>query len=391
MATFLVASTPCWAIQGAKPIHSLGGSPPYTIDKSGSYVLTRDISVKSSDVIRVIAKDVTIDLQGHHISIDSTGHNAVGTAIIAMNPDTRLVISDGQLIGGKRGILATRSLHVTDLHITDARTGIEAFEIEALDARSCSLTVAQHGVIARGEFAPIMLNNRIVLTHHETAAAVAMILRGARSGRIEDNVITTACDDYCHSPDGVMLSGWGGTLIQGNSITCVDCSNDGRGLAIESPNNIVANNVIMGFADWQVIVSSASNIVNDNIIAYTTDYCGLSVTGGHNRIRGNQIRGHNACGISLGGTANRVVGNSMARVGEDGIHVSGTLNLIDNNQFGEATMYFERAVIFSQGTQSNAYRANMLLGYQVAVQDSGTNNRDAGGNICNGECVGPTP
>jgi hypothetical protein len=71
---------------------------PFTITTSGSYYLTKNVSVASGDAITINANDVTLDLNGFTIS--STNANPVtGTGILIGNSLHNITISNGHISG----------------------------------------------------------------------------------------------------------------------------------------------------------------------------------------------------------------------------------------------------------------------------------------------------
>jgi hypothetical protein len=80
-------------IEARTPISSL----PFTIGSSGSYYLTKNLSVSSGNGLTISADRVTVDLNGFTIS--STAASATGTGILLSGSYTNLTITNGFIAG----------------------------------------------------------------------------------------------------------------------------------------------------------------------------------------------------------------------------------------------------------------------------------------------------
>lgn len=141
-------------------------SAPFTITTSGSYYLTKSVSVASGDAITINANDVTLDLNGFTIS--STNPNPVtGTGILIGSSLHNITISNGHISGaivfsagsyGGSGFyngiyfsggppLATRVVGVT---ISGCKSmGIDLSSVSSTVVESCAVnTVGGYGVAA---------------------------------------------------------------------------------------------------------------------------------------------------------------------------------------------------------------------------------------------------
>ena len=81
-------------IEARTPISSL----PFTISSSGSYYLTKNLSVSSGNAITINASGVTLDLNG--FTITSTAASATGTAILINGAFQNITILNGFIQGG---------------------------------------------------------------------------------------------------------------------------------------------------------------------------------------------------------------------------------------------------------------------------------------------------
>src|SRR2546421_9068090 len=81
-------------IEPRTPISSL----PFTISTSGSYYLTKNLSVATGDGITISVDKVTLDLNGFTIS--SNAASATGTGILLSGTLTNVTIVNGYITGG---------------------------------------------------------------------------------------------------------------------------------------------------------------------------------------------------------------------------------------------------------------------------------------------------
>src|SRR5262245_66107010 len=98
LLVFLAAASPSIrADEGRIPIFQ-----PTTITSTGSYVVTRDITVASGNVITIQASYVTLDLNGKTLTIQST---VPEDTVIGIGPGaSNLRVRNGRAVGGWRGV-----------------------------------------------------------------------------------------------------------------------------------------------------------------------------------------------------------------------------------------------------------------------------------------------
>ena len=78
---------------------------------------------------------------------------------------------------------------------------------------------------------------------------------------------------------------------------------------------------------------------------------------------------------------NHVRGTFDKEITTAGIEIRGSYNLIQGNFVSQFTGEEAAGLRFRATSSDNVYRSNVLRGNAVAVDDDGTNNTDAGGNI----------
>lgn len=90
------------SLNGRTPIPAYSGAgPAFTISQSGSYVLTGNITVSSSDGIRIMASSVTLDLNGFTIASTSNTLSGAGVNIdLGLASLTDVHVKNGHVRGG---------------------------------------------------------------------------------------------------------------------------------------------------------------------------------------------------------------------------------------------------------------------------------------------------
>lgn len=324
------------ADEGRKPIYQ-----PISITQSGTYVLTRDISISTdTNIIDIAASNVTIDLNGRALTSSSNTASIINIGNGAYN---NITIKNGYLNGGGRGLYSNTSTRIRifleNLTVRDtAMWAITIQNIRYVEISGCKI------------FSP---------------AACAIYLDGvdnAFTGRINNNIITGA------NFTGIWTVGMRAGEIRGNTILIMGTHAAWQGINLNtvsgmtSGGNLIAGNTISGSGDnidWgiQIASDSANNSIIDNVIA--ENYRGIFIQSNNNLVRGNTI------------SAN--AGN--------GIAVSGLRNIIEDNQISEnGTSGTGFGIDFEAGP-SNAYRNNMLRGNASGAVMDVLGNTDAGGNI----------
>jgi hypothetical protein len=119
-------------IEARTPISTL----PFTISTSGSYYLTKNLSVTTGDAITISVNNVTLDLNGFTLS--SSASPAGGTAIAPNGSLTDITILNGHIVGSfQHGIRYTGALGF-----------LKNVRIEGISVSGCSADGINFGVIA---------------------------------------------------------------------------------------------------------------------------------------------------------------------------------------------------------------------------------------------------
>ena len=93
--------------------------------------------------------------------------------------------------------------------------------------------------------------------------------------------------------------------------------------------------------------------------------------------------------IAIGAdSSNRIEGNELFTTHEGALSISGDFNHIERNFVGPASQPHYVALRFNAGADNNSYRGNIFRpgSGAASVEDNGTGNLNAGGNICAGTC-----
>ena len=329
----LLAVTAVWADEGRIPVFGVTG-----ISQPGYYIVTRDISVASGDVVDISASDVTLDLNGRTLSATGLGALVgVGSGV------TDLTIKNGRLLGGQYGIwqlYTTRSrLRIENVEIRDPVTaGILIAASEEIEVRNCRITGGASKI---------------------AASAIRVDGNGGPfRGRFIDNTI-----EAVGSLNGVVLTGMLGGEFRGNRIA-VTTTSGGTGVILTGApstpqgGNLVKGNsfILSGFTGLSITTESSINQILENVFG-GNGTVGLLVSSNQNRIADNVISGNNNNGVMINGSRNVVEGNLINENGNFGIEFGVSSNL-------------------------NVYRNNVVRGNIVGnvADDSGTNT-NAGGNV----------
>ena len=331
-----LASVP--ADEGRRPLFK-----PTLITEPGNYVVTRNISVDSGNVLTINCSNVTIDLNGNTLaSTSSSGH-----IIELVAGSTNIVIENGRLSGGDVGVYAWNGtpvrLRLEDTEIlSPASYGVRVYRGEHVEIVSCRFSGGGVAAVSvQGDLTPFNL---------------------ATTGRFERNVIDSACS-------GFYLTQLSRGLVRDNMIrtqsspvyACLGISITDNGAA--AGGSIIAYNTIQagtGPNDEAILVSSSYNTVDHNTVSGGQNGIGVTrneTTGlAGNVIEDNVVSGCVQYGIIVGSTNNLVQGNKIGGNGLAGLALTGA-------------------------SSSNAYRNNMLRGNPTAVLNQGVGNTDEGGNV----------
>ena len=336
-----LAAIPLWAGEGRIPIYE-----PTVISQPGHYILTRDISVASGDVITIQQGGVTLDLNGKTISISGSQGRGVFIDLSGGTAESGVSILNGRTVGGTHGISLAGSggpgpslptLEIDGVEVRDTSSaGLHAVgECDVSISRCFVADTGGEGIRLTGSGVPAMA--RVVDCRIENTARDGIALTELGSAVVRGNVVRNFGTD--------------GQAAAGVRVVPAD---EGPGVGILVRENIITKGG-----------AQASGLVMDYIGPCT-----------HPIVEGNVIENNGGHGISVdGGAGPHMRNNSVAGNGRDGIWVAGTYTFIEGNQI----VGNQGAGINFRNGNGHAYRNNFLRNNGSPV--AGTPNTDAGGNI----------
>ena len=144
-------------ILACAPLHGAKGRTPIleptTITSPGHYVVAWDISATSGPVIDIRADGVTLDLNGHTVSLSSKAEAVIRIGGGGAEEKGIIVIGGGKVEGGLHGIhaLDTGNLSLTNLNIRDsAGTGVKVDNLDQFEARGIIIVGGKVGMQLQG-------------------------------------------------------------------------------------------------------------------------------------------------------------------------------------------------------------------------------------------------
>ncbi len=228
------------------PVSSL----PFSIEKPGSYYVTRDLTMASSgNGIIIAADDVTIDLNGFTLRGGDTGAAGISNAGVER---TNLTIRNGVI----------RDWTSDGIQLEPARHGL----IENVQAFSNTGV----GVFVGNEF----------------------ILRNVEA---RENTV-----------GGVRL--FGNNSLVSESVMS---ANLGYGIRAQSAFSVIRDNVVADNTTDGILVGAGASVIGNFSQGNGNDGdgAGIHALGSRNRIEGNQVM-HNDRGIDVDSVGNMIIGNS---------------------------------------------------------------------------------
>lgn len=350
----------------------------YVIGAPGSYYLTANLGVRKTTGIRVNASEVTIDLNGFHVS---RVEGAAGTGI---SGGGGLTLKNGSVSGFGTGVLSGGSglfLHLAVSNCSDrgiavgsssriencAASGIKGNGIvagpgstlmnctvstssgpadAAIEADDASTLVnctarnnsADYGIKA-GSGATLI--NCTARDNTSDAALSAGITTG-----IHSTVIGCAATRNTSTATATGLTGAGFLIAEGTLVK--DCSasfNRGDGIYFENACTIVgnvasANGFQAGVGSGLHSAGDRSRIQNNNV---TSNDTGIRVTGSATLVDGNHVRSHTGPGIQVTmANAKNIIIRNVA-----GENVNSYSNIASGNQVGPVDTNFSATSPFA--------------------------------------------
>jgi len=384
-ATLTCASLCCSASlrasDGAIPIYQAT-----TITASGSYVVTRDLSVGGA-AIQIQAPHVDLDLGGHLVT-------STGGVAISITEASSITIRNGVLDGGTDGVvvslgsvagdavtsvvlerLRVQSVGDRGLEVTTQRpTRVEVHDVHIVNATGYGIYVAGgRGCSVRVRETTIQKTQRGIYTYGVPTVDIAgCTIRSTTEQGIDvtgpqddppgvASIVGNILEDI--GTDGIEVGWVAGGAITGNRIVHIGVGT--------SPNPILGISLARG-------VSTTSGVlVSTNIVrcgSTSVDGIAVAISGRDNTIRDNVVSDCRS-GIQSFAPGVRIVSNESLGNSQYGVYVSAARCVVESNQVrgNSCGLYLTGA------TASVPYRDNVLNGNTSAVCGSGGS--DKGGNI----------
>jgi hypothetical protein len=365
---FLVSGTN--ANEGRRPLFE-----PTTISQSGSYVLTRDITIEMGPALIIDAPQVTIDLNGKSIETPSSEDASLIEVSATVQ---RLTIRNGHLTGGYWAISggSTQLRLIADhLSVSEANGAIQV-TARSVEIGVSTLATYQQALNLNASTIQVIGNTIRHESIHANDWSCGIALNGFDTAVLRDN--TVEC--WAYNGQAVSLVGnqpGSSVLIDHNTITG---SGTGQGISMVS-GALISNNSLTGFRTGAINLSYGNTVINNRLSDAGGLGSGISVNGSDNVVRGNLVKNYYT-GISVAGARNRIEDNTVVDSWEYGITVSGDFHVVRGNQVQSTHFGFSRGLELRSDSQSIMYRDNYLLGNSASnLRDEGTGNIDAGGNI----------
>jgi len=253
---------------------------PIVIDQSGSYVLTRTITVSTTDVngIEINADNVTLDLNGHTLTGPGKGNGSSGSGIYVNNRNNIAIINGVVRDFREYGINLTGT--VTNHQLKDIRVysnGLHGISATSSTITNCTASYNDsHGIYSSDS----SITNCMV-SHN-----------GFHGFSVTSSTTISNCTATYNSSHGFYLS-------NSTVVNCTAFNNSGRGIYASSSTitNCTANN-------------------NESHGVYASSEC---------RIEGNNLRSNEGYGLYLSSPYNYSIKNTASA------NTSGNFYAVSNN------------------------------------------------------------
>ena len=304
---------------GRIPIHQAT-----TISQSGSYVLTRDLSISSGSAITITGNPTVIfDMAGH--SIVSTAGNPIFNLNFSPSPGEwcgSFTLRNGEVKGNPQGISTPVGRHCPiDVRIEDVR-----FNNADVYVEDGSVVAIGNRFVNADLFVDANFTSPSAILEHNQIQLGAMIIFGMNAAQIRQNT------------------------IQSGSITVNGSDGQSSRQHIVEKNMVTDGSIVIGFA-------GSDGIENVAVVG--------NVTSGAIQVRmchGCRVTDNVSSGCSSG----------------SGIRLTETHGtLVEGNRVRGCAYGIE----FDALSTDNVWRNNILRNNTAAVLNSGANNTDAGGNV----------
>lgn len=245
---------------------------PYTINSSGVYCLTGDLStaMTSGNAISVNANNVTIDLNGWRLGGLAAGDDTATNGIYATGRKN-ITIRNGTIRGFKRAI------YLHDYNPFPDSQGHLIEDIRAEQNTTSGIEVYGTGSITR--------RNSIVATGRPTVIGATGISVAGTGNRVLDNDVTETRSGI-GSAAGVLVKYADGGMVRNNRVSGVSSGNDtgSWGILVDNTDRVVVRgNDISDPGDLGLTITvGTGGIYMDNLVSGATvnPYSGTATAAG---------------------------------------------------------------------------------------------------------------
>jgi hypothetical protein len=341
------------ADEGRIPIYA-----PTTITQAGSYIVTRDFCFGISAVppclavgtgIDISANDVTLDLNGHTLSMQGASANAIRVTTSAATRG--IVIRNGRIFGDG----GSNSIGILSSVTNPVRLRIEDVTVRGAGGNCIDIGSAEQVVVERNSL--------------ETCYTALSITGSRFGGRIVDNSVMDA------TGGGLALIGLEGGQVLGNRVRRFSQGTNSAGIWLtDGGRNLVQGNVIaaggsfgansMGILLDGAPVASSNNVLRENTVAGVP--YGIRAYSDENRLERNVVTGGSETGVWIGALG------------------SGSRTMVEDNQI----LSFGGCGLFFVNNLSHVYRNNVIRGNGSGSDVCGFASpiTNGGGNVCTAAC-----
>ena len=250
------------------------------IDAPGHYLLTRSLTAFDVEFAALItAPDVILDLGGHALKADLSGN--VVEIVDARDVTIRNGVldsgdGDGLFVVGSPGEPGSR-LVLERMRVHSGGSCATAVNIESVSHVTISSSILGSnygGVTIRGATTGRIADSIISATEH------GLVTGGFNHGEIVRNILIGG-----HGDEAARILDGAGNLLSGNILS----TRDENPLVMNSRNDVVANNTILGGVGSAVLVRGQGNRMDDNLIV--GGICGIEFDGILHAYRRNVVLG----------------------------------------------------------------------------------------------------
>jgi hypothetical protein len=326
------------------------------INTPGSYYLTGNITLADdlSDQITIRADDVTLDLNGYTITMNSTSKHPIKVEAAQGNPPRNITVKNGSISGGSIGIMAP----ITSLNIQ-----VEGVTFKNQQHQAINMGMQGNSRVINCRVEKVAVNNQSAIFAREVIGCTVMTAspgircETARDCEVE---VTAAADGNYAALSAINVTNCKGRSVNsgiGITATSVEnsrglCSGTGIGIfAVDRVGNSTAVSGGMGIQCSNLVVNSAGE-------SHSTTYAGIGIQG-RSVIDsvGKSARHHAISATALVKGSDGIT--SSTTIDSRGIHAPTGIVSESRGEAGNGDGIEARNVSFSHGKTSNGGRVGI--------------------------------